>query len=219
MKYIKLYETFSDYKIIKLNDLKDHRIYNTVDPCPPDYISRSHFRRSKFTKLDNLIELLGRSGLTYEFVEKEKYKEGVVVHFTTPKRFDKFAASMHEYSPADLYYTIRLSEYDDEWFLFQWFGTCYATKEHVENYYKKYPHFGPGGSRHTYIDNNGDERLCYQPPIYAGYKDHVVIGDNFGSLDRSNFYLCDQWHSLVHLLNDFIDFLKKPNVARFEANI
>ena len=30
----------------------------------------------------------------------------------------------------------------------------------MENYYKKYPHFGPGGSRHTYFSKiTGKEEL------------------------------------------------------------
>lgn len=213
MKYIKLYESFNDYQIFKIKDLTDARLYHQRD----HWTETPYWKVSKFSKYSQVVNQLDNSGLDYQFVEEDTYKEGVAIHFTKPKRFDEFTANMHPYTPADLYYTIRIAEYNDEWFLFQWFGQSYATQEHILNHYKKYPHSGPGGRMHTFIDKSGVERLSYQPPIYRGYRQHD--GDSFGSKTReSNFYLCDQWDSLSILLNDFIRFLKDPNSSRFETN-
>lgn len=211
MRYIKLYESFEEFEILKLRSLKDRRVYDNED----EYYMDTRSKESDFTKEDELVNLLNKSGLEYEFVEKN-YK-GKVIHFKTPKRFDKFSANTHVYSPADLYYTVRVAEYSDEWFIFQWFGQCYATQEHMLNYYREHPHFAPGGRMHTFTNKDGVESLCYQPPLYNGYYTWS-FGDSFANIGHDQigqFYLCDQWHSLSVLLNDFINFLNQPNVARF----
>lgn len=222
MKYIKLFfESFSDniddcdsYKgIWKIVDLKISKIWKEREHWSGKDVWRdvSINKRLRY----QIINTLTDSNLKFEIVEKDKSIKHIAIHFTTPKRFDRFTANTHEYSPADLYYTIRIYEYEDDWILFQWFGQSYATQEHMENYYKKYPHFGPGGRNHTFIDGNGQERLSYQPPLYNGYQPY--IGDSF--CDRpSYFYLCDQMESILLLLNEFISFMKDPKKSLFETD-
>jgi hypothetical protein len=139
-------------------------------------------------------------------IEKDNYPQYQSIHFTKPKRVPVLYQVSGNLTPADVYYTIRIYQHPDEWFLFQWFGEGYATQEHMENYYKKYPHSGPGGKNHTYFSKiTGKEELCYQPAMYKGPEIHVHNAETFGC-----FYLCDQDDSVITLLEEFQQFLDKP---------
>ena len=154
--------------------------------------------------------------IQFDFVELDNQHQWLALHFTKPKRFEECQVSMHEYDPADVYYTVRISMFDDDWWSFNWFGQVYATQEHMLNYYKNYPHFGPGGERHTYINSQGEERLNYQPAMYKGFQP-LSAADSFAATDRKG-YLCDQFDSLETLLIQFRDFLLDERTLRFETN-
>lgn len=138
-------------------------------------------------------------------VRVETNRPGLSIHFTVPKRVEEW----DKLSPADVYYNVRIHEYPDEWFLFQWFACGFATPEHFQRYYQKYPHFGPGGSRHTFISQiTGKEELCYQPAVYKDHKSMFLSNAN----SQGWSYVCDGSDSLIRLIRDFDRFLDGPDV-------
>jgi len=202
IKTFKLFESITSPGIWKIKTLKD--VYQL------GYDSDSHrFKHINFSKKNIIDKVLSNSNTPYEYVE-ESY-EGLVIHFTQPKEYDSLGVNFHIYSPAETYYTIRISEHDDDWFLLQWFGQLFATEQHIINHYNKYPN-----AKRTYIDQNDIERPAYAPPIYKDYKSSQYSGDSFGSSEKINFYLCDGIDSLTKLINDFINFLDTDEV-RFET--
>ena len=210
MKYLKLFESFNPepeiYKIegIALKTLGYKRTSTGMDWDWVPITDRYKFRISEVF-----------DGIDFTWEEQKDVDRWLTLHFTQPKRIPKCQVSIHEYDPADVYYTVRISMFNDDWWSFNWFGQVYATQEHMENYYKKYPHFGPGGSAYTYKTKEGEEKLSYQPAMYKGFNIYNSA-DSFGSSDRKN-YLCDQFDSLEVLLNQFRDFLLEPKTLRFET--
>ena len=81
----------------------------------------------------------------------------------------------------------------------------------MSNFYKKYPHFGPGGIAHNFINSQG-----YQPSMYRGFNAQKAA-DSFSSIDGKG-YLCDQFDSLEALLVKFRDFLLDEGALRFQTN-
>ncbi len=145
-------------------------------------------------------------------------KEGEY-YFKDPKHFDKMKFNMHEYEPADVYYYIRLTQIEDkveetESFIFQWVGRLFANEQHLQNYYKKYPHFGPGGDRHTFKDSQGVERLSYQPPMYKD--ENSIFGHSGDAIGE--FYYCTDREALFNLLEQFNDFVKDNSQSHFETD-
>ena len=145
-------------------------------------------------------------------------KEGEY-YFKDPKYFDKMKFNMHEYEPADVYYYIRLTQIEDkveetESFIFQWVGRLFANEQHLQNYYKKYPHFGPGGDRHTFKDSQGVERLSYQPPMYKD--ENSIFGHSGDAIGE--FYYCTDREALFNLLEQFNDFVKDDSQSHFETD-
>ena len=202
IKTFKLFESIISAGIWKVRTLKD------VYQLGYDSDSTHRFKHIKFSRKNIIDKVLSNSNTPYEYVE-ESY-EGLVIHFTQPKEYDSLGVNFHIYSPAETYYTIRISEHDDDWFLFQWFGQLYATEQHIINHYNKYPN-----SLRTYIGEDGIERPAYSPPIYKGYMLHT--GDSFGSSENINFYLCDGIDSLTKLIIDFIEFIDTDRLIRFET--
>lgn len=140
-------------------------------------------------------------------------------YFENPKHFEKMKFNIHEYEPADVYYAIRVSEIqntdtESESFTFQWFGKLFANEEHLQNHYKKYPHFGPGGKNHTYTASDGTQQLSYQPPMYKDVNSIFgYSGDSIGEM-----YYCEDRDSLFYLLEQFNDFMKDDSQSHFETD-
>ena len=141
-------------------------------------------------------------------------------YFENPKHFEKMKFNIHEYDPADVYYAIRISEIQDtesesESFIFQWFGRLFANEQHLQNHYKRYPHFGPGGKMHTYTAPDGTERLNYQPPMYKDVNSIFGLGsgDSVGGM-----YYCEDRDALFTLLEQFNDFMKDNSQSHFETD-
>ena len=199
MNYLKLFEGFSKFGIARLKELGDSGelvgYYNGQngflyqDSEFEVNISDSH--------VNGILRVL--SNIPYEIVEKD-HPETLSIHFTKPKEFDE-NPGYHQYNPSNIYYSIRIYEYKDDWFQIQWFSQVYATDKHMQNYYKKYPHFGPGGSRHTYTNRDGKDALSYQPPIYKGYNPYN------GSGGQGEFILCDQYDAVLKVIKDFSNFV------------
>jgi len=204
MIHIKLFESYNKRGIASLDDNDDAQDILGV-----------HFNRDNPSKeIDiqnrwvNLItQLFKDNNIPFEIVETGKINETakfLAIHFTTPKEFDQ-NPGYHQYNPSNIYYTIRIYEHEDEYFLFQWFSSVYATEQHLQNYYKKHPHSGPGGKNYKYHSQiTGKEELCYQPPLYKGYDDR-------GGDGQGGWLVCDQFDSLKRLLLEFIKFLNNKN--------
>ena len=209
MKYILEYNNYNNFDIWKIKSYDINLLgYNRDE-------NGINWGYVEFSNMDIINRML--ENFNYEVVEVDRVGDiGLTIHFTDPKRFEGFQASMHNYDPSDCYYTIRIYQYNDHWYVFQWFGQQYATQEHLERYYKKYPHFGPGGTSYTFMTRAGVESLCYLPPLYKGYSQ--FSGAAFGSADNINSYLCDQRDSLEHILGEFLDFLNDPSKPVFETS-
>ena len=212
MKYIKEYNRFLFDELNEskneLNESKnefgiwkvDNKNYSKVREAWKD----GNFLCIPFSKKNRLhIDLVNE--FDYTFVDLLE-KNHIGIHFDEPKRLE-----FNGYSPAELYYTVRIYEHPDEWFTFEWFCQCYATKEHIDNYNKKYQNLP------TKFHNPKN----YTPPLYTGeYLEYS--GDLFSDNTR---YLCDQWDSLVSIFNEFISFLKsdepifEPDYPKYNINI
>jgi hypothetical protein len=204
MKYIKLFESyFLDPIIYKIGGMGLRILGFKRTPRGYDWNYQPISEKYK-RDISNIF-----NGIDFEFVESESESESIVLHFTKPKRIPKCTVNIHTYDPADVYYTIRISLYNDEWWTMRWFGVVYATQEHIENYYKKWPHL-----KSRTFNRDNVEMPSYSPPMYGGYGGSR--GDSFSSSDRKD-YLCDQFDSLEFLLNQFKDFLQEEKL-RFDTN-
>lgn len=193
MLRIKTYEKFKSGVDIY------HVPVNLLGSVIQDYDSDRNELIHKQINLEERESILKYITTPYKIIEKG-YTKTLAVLFTTPKIY-----VTHNYYPAHVYYIIRIAQYPDEWFLFQWFNAIFASQEHLEYYYKKYPHFAPGGNRHTFIGKDNIERLQYQPPIY---KDDMDTIPHNASGEYGGHYLCDQKDSLIHIIEEFMGFLK-----------
>jgi len=176
---------------------------NLLGTVIQDYDSESRKIIHKQIDLEERENILKCITIPYKIIENG-YTGVLALRFSTPKIFYDYG--VHKYNPAHVYYAIRVTQYPDEWFLFQWFDLIFASQEHLEDYYKKYPHFGPGGSR--YHREDGVPGLSYQPPIY---NDDIDSAPHSTSGGYGGFYLCDQKDSLIHIIEEFMDFLKTKN--------
>lgn len=189
-------------KIIK--GTKDSGIYKDT----PDY---NEYK-------DSIVPFSYKNILFNIFDDLVERKEGEY-YFKNHKRFEKMKFNMHEYEPADVYYYFRITQIEskideNESFVFQWVARLFASEQHLQNYYKKYPHFGPGGSMHTFTDSQGVERLSYQPPMY---KDENSIFGHTGDA-IGGFYYCSDRDALFDLLEQFNDFVKDNSQSHFETD-
>lgn len=154
--------------------------------------------------------------LVFEILDGIEKKNDGEFYFPKPKNFEKMKFSIHSYSSADVYYVLRISEIETESgksFVFNWFAKLFATEEHLKSYYKKYPHFAPGGDRHTFTDSKGNQVLNYQPPMFKdvqrslfGYSSADTIGET---------YYCESVEALVTLLTQFNDFMEDNSQSHF----
>ncbi len=197
-------------KIIKGS--KEDGIYKKT-PNYEDYkdnLVKFSYENMLFDICDDIITIKNVSG---------QNNDDIIYFYATPKKFEKMKFNMHEYEPAEVYYANRIYQIQDEEsgaesFIFQWFGKLFASKEHLQNYYKKYPKFGPGGDMHTFKSNDGTEQLSYQPPMFKDSSDFFKSnGDTIGSL-----YYCEDRSALFTLLEVFNDFVKDSTQSHFETD-
>lgn len=170
---------------------------------------KDHVVDFKYEK--NLFEICGK-------IEKSNGDNPIYL-FKTPKYFEKMKFNMHEYSPADVYYALRIYEINNEVeesesFVVQWIGKLFANPEHLQNYYKKYPHFGPGGSNHTFIGSDGKEHLSYQPPMF---KD-ITSMTNYHGDSIGGWYYCKDRDAFFIFLEQFTDFVNDNTQSHFETD-
>lgn len=208
MKYIKEYNEFGynqncdlfddgANELPKLNESKDEFGIWRLNANNSLYKVREIFKDDEFSYIPFSREKSIKSilnGLDYTIVELER--ESFSIHFNIPKRFEEFGITS-KYSPADVYYTIRIYEHPDEWFQFQWIGQTYATKEHISKYNKQHQNL-PIRFWPIHPD---------KIPLYTG--EFIQFGKGSGdAFSDESYYLCDQWDSLVNILKEFLSFLK-----------
>lgn len=172
-----------------------------------------------WNEYNEFIVSFSYESMLFDICEGLKKRDDSEYYFENPKLFEKMKFNIHEYEPADVYYAIRVSEIqntdtESESFTFHWFAKLFANEEHLQNYYKKYPHFGPGGKNHTFTASDGTQRLNYQPPMYKDVNSiFEYSGDSIGET-----YYCEDRDSLFYLLEQFNDFMKDDYQSHFETD-
>jgi hypothetical protein len=176
----------------------------------------------KWNEYSKFLVQFSYENMLFDICDDIKKRNIGEYYFENPKHFEKMKFNIHEYEPADVYYAIRISEIQDtdnesESFIFQWFAKLFANEEHLQNHYKKYPHFGPGGSRYTFVDSQGVERLSYQPPMFKNIETSL-FGLSSGGDSIGEIYFCQDRDSLFHILEKFNDFMKDNSQSHFETD-
>ena len=214
MKYLKLYENFrwngDIMRISRGSNWMDANL--SKDPVEINIVNK----------------ILSNINHKHEYIINSSggWNNNLIITFDEPKIFDKMKFNMHEYSPAEIRYFLRIYQFqyywgeDEDIYVVQWISRLFATKEHIVKYHNKYPHIG-GYPEQKLVDdgidywNKEEEKWkpLYRPPFYKNKTSLFQHGDA-----KSETYICRDLFALFDLLDDFQDFLSDKSEDYFKTD-
>lgn len=219
MKYLKLYESFRwNGEIMKLSGANWQDANLAYDPV-------------KIENVDKILNIITKKH-EYDVNNNGSWGNNLIVTFEEPKIFDKMKFNMHEYSPAEVRYFLRIYQFqyywgeDEDIYMVQWVSRLFATKEHIGKEYRRSQDMVKKLSSKIYdkqklvddgIDywNKEEDRWnpLYRPPFY---KNRTSLQQNHDA--KSETYICRDLWALFDLIDDFQDFLDDKSEDYFKTD-
>ena len=212
MKYLKSFKSINEVlnwvgEIMKISDIR-----HFLDKC--DLSEKPVPLNESYLKL--ITDSFDRYGIEYEILDEKSEWNTKTFAFKKPKKFDKMKFNIHEYDPAEVYYLVRVYQFqyywgeDEDIFIVQWISKLFAQREHIQNHHDRYPRMGGYTQKEVredgiyyYNDKLKQWELLYNPPLYKGpgsfFNHH---GDTQGEM-----FACRHTSGLLDLLDEFDTFL------------